>query len=70
MPMLKEIEFTSEEVFQLVKQLEFSQKIALLKEITKSTDYRNNFYAYTEGLARKYNIPEMNEQDLDNFLHD
>ena len=69
MPVLKEVQFTDEQVFELVKQLEFGQKMVLIREITTESDYRNRFYAYTESLAREYNIPEMSEEELDEFLH-
>lgn len=69
MPVLKEIQFTDDQVFDLVKQLEFSKKMVLIKEIAKDSDYRNRFYAYTESLAREYNIPGMSEEELDDFLH-
>jgi hypothetical protein len=69
MPVLKEIQFTDEQVFELVKQLEFRKKMVLIKEITADSDYRNRLYAYTESLAREYNIPEMSEEELDEFLH-
>ena len=69
MPVLKEVEFSSEQVFELVKQLEFTKKIALLREITQEENYRKNFYAYTENLTDRYHIPQMSEDELDEFLH-
>jgi hypothetical protein len=69
MPKLKEVEVNFEQVCGLVKQLEFENKMALIKEITRESDYRDNFYAYTEALAKKYDIPPMSEEELDNFLH-
>jgi hypothetical protein len=70
MPLLKEVIFSDEQVLELVKQLDFDKKMDLIKEITTENEYRDNFYAYTEGLARKYNIPEMSEEELDDYLHD
>jgi hypothetical protein len=69
MPVLKKMEFSETEVFELVKQLDFSKKIALIEEITSEDDYKNRFYAYTESLAQKHDIPEMSEEELDDFLH-
>lgn len=69
MPVLKEVQFSDEQVFELVKQLEFRKKMALIKELTAEDTYRDHFYAYTESLTQKYNIPEMSEEELDNFLH-
>lgn len=70
MPTLKEVEFTSRQVIELVKQLDFDDKMAVITEIANENDYRKKFYAYTENLARRYNIPEMSEEELDTFLHD
>jgi uncharacterized protein len=43
--------------------------MSLIKEIVKEKGYRNSFYAYTESLLKKYNIPRMTEDELDTFLH-
>jgi hypothetical protein len=43
--------------------------MSLIREIVKDKRYQEDFYAFTESLAKKYNIPEMNEQELDVFLH-
>ena len=69
MPKLKEVEINYQQVCELVKQLEFKEKIGLLREVTKEIGYRDNFYNYTEVLAKQYNIPAMNEDALDEFLH-
>jgi len=44
--------------------------MALIKEIVKDRSYQENFYRFTESLAKKYNIPDMNEADLDTSLHE
>ena len=54
----------------MVYQLRFDKKMALIKEITKDKRYQEDFYRFTESLARKRNIPQMNESELDNFLHE
>ncbi|UCH96818.1 MAG: hypothetical protein JSV88_08185 [Candidatus Aminicenantes bacterium] len=69
MPKLKEVEINYQQVCELVKQLEFKEKIGLLKEVTREAGYRENFYNYTESLAKQYNIPTMTEEELDEFLH-
>jgi hypothetical protein len=69
MPKLKEVEINYQQICELVKQLEFKEKIGLLIEVTKETGYRENFYNYTESLAKQYNIPAMTEEELDEFLH-
>jgi len=69
MPKLTEVEVNYTQVCELVKQLKFKEKMDLIREVTGESDYRNNFYTYTQRLAKKYNIPEMNEEELDNFLH-
>jgi len=69
MPKLKEVEVNYKQVCELVKQLEFREKMDLIREVTGENSYRKNFYTYTEGLAKRYNIPGMNEEELDTFLH-
>lgn len=62
MPKLKEIDINYEQIRDLFSQLDFGKKIALIKEVVKDKKYRENFYAYTEGLAKKYKIPQMSEK--------
>jgi len=69
MPKLKEIDINYQQIKDLFLQLDFEKKMALMKEVFKDKRYRENFYAYTEGLAKKYKIPAMNEEELDVFLH-
>jgi hypothetical protein len=69
MPKLKEIDINYEQIKDLFSQLDFQKKMALMKEVIKDKRYRENFYAYTEGLAKKYKIPAMSEDELDAFLH-
>ncbi len=69
MPKLREIDINYEQIRDLFLQLDYGKKIALLKEVINDKNYRENFYAYTEGLAKKYKIPQMNEKELDAFLH-
>ena len=69
MPKLKEIDVNYDQIRELVCQLEFKKKMTLIREIIREKEYRNNFYRYTESLLKKYNIPKMNEDELDTFLH-
>jgi len=69
MPRLKEIDINYDQIRELVCQLEFSKKMSLIKDIIKEKEYKDSFYAYTESLLKKYNIPRMNEDELDTFLH-
>ena len=69
MPKLKEININYEQVRDLVYQLAFEKKIALIREIVKDRSYREDFYRFAESLVKKYDIPEMNESELDAFLH-
>jgi hypothetical protein len=69
MPTLEEVEISEEKVYELIKQLDFKKKMALIRKIAKERDYRDNFYAYTEDLAKQYNIPDMTEEELADFLH-
>ncbi len=69
MPKLKEVDITYRQIADLVSQLEFEEKMSLIKTLVREKDYRDNFYNYTEALRRKYNIPMMNEEKLDDFLH-
>jgi hypothetical protein len=68
-PKLKEIDLNYEQIKDLFLQLDFEKKMALMNEVIKDKRYRDNFYAYTERLAKKYRIPAMSEEDLDGFLH-
>ena len=70
MPKLKEINISYDQIRDLVRQLDFDKKISLIKEVVKEREYRENFYKYTEDLAKKYCIPKMNEEELDIFLHE
>jgi len=69
MPNLKEIDVDYEQIKGLVWQLAFEKKLALIKELVAEKSYRESFYRYTESFLKKYNIPEMNESQLDDFLH-
>jgi hypothetical protein len=69
MPKLKEIEIDYEQIRDLVSQLAFEKRIALIKDIVRDKRYREEFYRFTESLTKKYDIPEMTESELDNFLH-
>jgi len=69
MPKLKEIEINYEQIRDLVYQLAFEKRIALIKDVVKDKRYQTDFYRFTEALIKKYAIPEMTESELDNFLH-
>ena len=69
MPKLKKIDISYDQIWELVCQLEFKKKMTLIREIVKEKECRNNFYAYTQSLLEKYNIPRMDEDELDAFLH-
>lgn len=68
-PKLKEIDINNEQIWDLVNQLDYDKKISLVKEVVREKEYKKNLYAYTESLAKKYNFPEINEEELDIFLH-
>lgn len=70
MPKLKEIDINYDQIRELVRQLNFEKKITLIRDVIKEKGYRENFYAYTEHLTKKYNIPRMSEEELDTFLHE
>jgi len=69
MPKLKEIDINYDQIRELVCQLEFKKKMSLIQEIIKQKEYKNSFYTYTKSLLKKYNIPRMDEDELDTFLH-
>lgn len=69
MPKLKEIDVNYSQVRELVGQLEFKKKMTLMREIIREKEYKNSFCKYTEYLLKKYDIPTMNEDELDTFLH-
>lgn len=70
MPKLREIEIGYEQIRDLVYQLAFEKRIALIKEIVRDESYRKEFYRFTESLTKRYDIPEMTEFQLDTFLHE
>ncbi len=70
MPKLKELDITYNQIMELVRQLEFEEKISLIKAVIHEKKYRKSFYRYTESLTRKHQIPMMNEEEPDNFLHE
>jgi 23S rRNA maturation-related 3'-5' exoribonuclease YhaM len=70
MPKLKEIDINYDQIRELVYQLEFDKKMALIKEVTGDVRYQNDFYRFAESLVRKHNIPDMSESELDSFLHE
>lgn len=70
MPKLREIEIDYEQIRDLVSQLAFEKRIALIKDIVRDKSYREEFYRFTESLTKKYDIPEMTESQLDTFLHE
>ena len=70
MPKLRDIYVNYDQIKDLVYQLSFEKKMALIKEIVKDRSYQENFYHFTESLAKKYDIPDMNESELDTFLHE
>ena len=69
MPKLREIEIDYEQIRDLVYQLAFEKRIALIKEVVRDKSYREEFYRFTESLTKKYDIPETTESELDTFLH-
>ena len=69
MPKLKDIDIDYEQIKGLVYQLAFEKKLALIHELVMEKDYKESFYQYTESFLKKYNISEMNESQLDDFLH-
>ncbi|MBU1053716.1 MAG: hypothetical protein KKC46_07790 [Proteobacteria bacterium] len=70
MPKLKDIDINYDQIKDLVYQLAFEKKMALIKEIVKDRSYQANFYRFADSLLKKYDIPDMNESELDNYLHE
>lgn len=70
MPKLQEIDITYDQILELVHQLEFEQRMALIRTVMHEQEYRKNFYRYTESVRKKYHIPTMTEEELDMLLHD
>jgi len=70
MPKLKDVEISYEQIKDLVLQLDFEQKMLLIKDLIRDRSYRENFYKYTEELAKKSGIKKMSEEELDAFLHE
>lgn len=57
------------QIQKMVRQLDFEKKVTLMREIVSARGYRKGFYDYTQGLAKKYRLPKMSEEELDLFLH-
>ena len=69
MPKLNDMEISYEQIKDIILKLDFEQKMLLIKTLTRDNSYRENFYKYTEELAKKRGIRKMNQEELDTFLH-
>lgn len=69
MPKLGEINIEYSQIKDLILQLDFKERMMLINELIDDEIYRKSFYNYTQNLVKKYNIPEMTENELDDFLH-
>lgn len=58
MPKLKDIDVSYDQIRDLVEQLDFEKRMDLLRNLLKGKKYKDNFYNYTENLAKKYEIPK------------
>lgn len=70
MAVLKEININYDQICELVNQLDFKKKIDLLGNIIKDKRYKSDFYKFTNILKKRHSIPDMTEEELDDFLHD
>jgi hypothetical protein len=69
MPKLGEINIEYSQIKDLILQLDFKERMKLINKLIDDENYRKSFYNYTQDLVKKYNIPEMAEKELDDFLH-
>ena len=69
MPKLGEINIEYPQIKDLILQLDFKERMKLISELIGDENYQKSFYSYTQDLVKKYNIPEMTENKLDDFLH-
>ena len=69
MPKLGEINIEYPQIKDLILQLDFKERMKLINELIGDENYQKSFYSYTQDLVKKYNIPEMTENELDDFLH-
>ena len=69
MSKVKEEELNYKQLRKIVRNLDFEKKVTLMREIVTESGYRKGFYDYSQGLAKKYRIPKMSEEELDEFLH-
>ena len=69
MPKLGEINIEYPQIKDLILQLDFKERMKLISELIGDENYQKSFYSYTQDLVKKYNIPEMTENELDDFLH-
>ena len=69
MPKLGEINIEYPQIKDLILQLDFKERMKLINELIGDENYQKSFYSYTQNLVKKYNIPDMTENELDDFLH-
>jgi hypothetical protein len=69
MPKIGEINIEYTQIKDLILQLDFKERMKLINELIGDENYQKSFYSYTQSLVKKHNIPEMTENELDDFLH-
>ena len=69
MPKLGEINIEYPQIKDLILQLDFKERMKLINELIGDENYQKSFYSYTQSLVKKYNIPDMTENELDDILH-
>jgi hypothetical protein len=70
MPEFKDREISYDRIDELVRQLEFDKQVALIKAMLSEKVYQEYFYQSSEELRKKYQIPFLQEDELDRFLLD
>jgi len=70
MPEFKDREISYDRIDELVCQLEFDKQVALIKAMLSEKAYQEYFYQSSEELRKKYQIPFLQEDELDRFLLD
>jgi hypothetical protein len=68
MPEFKDREISYDRIDELVRQLEFDKQVALIKAMLSAKAYQEYFDQDSEELSKNYQIPFLQEDELDLFL--
>ncbi len=70
MSTFKDREISYDRIDELVRQLEFDRQVALIKAMLSAKASQEYCYPSSAELSKKYQIPFLQEDELDRFLLD